>query len=416
MTTHNEQIVALATGSAGREFQVDKINGVIRGVVIAKAGPTKDERFTIDGVSMAELIRLGNDYRAGSLPGPPSRWKHPIEYDQSGRLLIRDGLGTFVGRFQNFRRDADLVLADLHLDEVAKALPEMGDLWSHIVGLAQRAPDTVGASIFGLMRAEPNGDAPPALRPVTLDYIDLVGDPDASFGLSPAMQEELIRFAASRIAELSQTEVSQMSTPVTPDPNAAPAAPATPAAEQVPATPAAAPAAAPAAPAADPAAEQVDPNAPAAAAPAAAGPVPPAAAPATPAPAAPVAASADPVLVERARYAAILALGNQFQQVALSRRLADDGVDLVTAREQINAAATAALAVAPPAGGNPQADDRGADPQRTALHREAEQFAPVLKAFGVSPEDYAEVAEAGNDIPVREFIEKRRERRAAAAN
>ncbi len=60
--------------------------------------------------------------------------------------MCAEALGTFIGRFKNFRVDGERAMADLHLDNVAKKSPK-GDLFSYVIAMANSNPDMFGASI-----------------------------------------------------------------------------------------------------------------------------------------------------------------------------------------------------------------------------------------------------------------------------
>jgi hypothetical protein len=55
-------------------------------------------------------------------------------------------MGTFIGRSKNFRREGNLVRADLYLSEAAKESPN-GDLHSYVLALAKEDPLAFGASM-----------------------------------------------------------------------------------------------------------------------------------------------------------------------------------------------------------------------------------------------------------------------------
>jgi hypothetical protein len=77
---------------------------------------------------------LGNESKAGI----KARFGHPN--------ICSTALGTYLGRYRNFRRSAGKVMADLHLDLSAARSPK-GNLYDYILTLAETNPDMFGASI-----------------------------------------------------------------------------------------------------------------------------------------------------------------------------------------------------------------------------------------------------------------------------
>jgi hypothetical protein len=87
-----------------------------------------DSQFAADTATQGAAIKAGLKARFG----------HPN--------MCSTALGTFLGRWKNFRVDGDAVRADLYLSNSAKETPH-GDLYSYVLDLAADDPDMFGTSI-----------------------------------------------------------------------------------------------------------------------------------------------------------------------------------------------------------------------------------------------------------------------------
>jgi hypothetical protein len=114
--------------------QVDREAGIITGYAVLTKGPALGHHVQIDDTTLEQVVTLGN----ATTLGIKSRFDHPNASNTS--------MGTFLGRTKNFRRVGDRVLADLHLSKSAKEAPQ-GDLYTYVLGLAERDPSAFGASI-----------------------------------------------------------------------------------------------------------------------------------------------------------------------------------------------------------------------------------------------------------------------------
>jgi hypothetical protein len=118
---------------------VDVTAGIIKNVVILQAGEDK-QGDNFDVMSLTQLAELGN----AQGQGVKSRFGHPN--------ACSDALGTYIGRYKNFSvtTNADnkaVVIADLHLDEIAKTSPTKGNIYQYTLDMAQTNPDMFGNSI-----------------------------------------------------------------------------------------------------------------------------------------------------------------------------------------------------------------------------------------------------------------------------
>jgi len=123
--------------------------------------------------------------------GLKARFGHPN--------MCNDALGTYLGRFKNFRKVIEETkegkryhaVADLHLDESAKDTPN-GNLFDYVLSLAKTSPDMFGTSIVFRRGdteykkekdAEGNEIEKPYATMKTLHAADLVDEPAATDSL-----------------------------------------------------------------------------------------------------------------------------------------------------------------------------------------------------------------------------------------
>jgi hypothetical protein len=152
----------LKVGASGRPVGVDRDKKILRGYVVAQAGPFKDGRGEFNEAGLDSIERLLN----AAPNGIKSRFTHPS--------LSDDGLGKFLGRAHNGYRDSVTVLrdgkpvqvpatrADLHLSETSFATPH-GNLGGYVLDLAEKDPEALSSSIVVRPRREerlnPDGTA-----------------------------------------------------------------------------------------------------------------------------------------------------------------------------------------------------------------------------------------------------------------
>ncbi len=114
--------------------EVDKENGCIYGVSVCTAGEALGHCCWLDADFISNVTQLGNK----NIAGLKARFGHP---SMSG-----EALGTYLGRFRNFRQEGSQTFADLYFDEIAKDSPN-GDLYAYCLGLAESDPEAFGTSI-----------------------------------------------------------------------------------------------------------------------------------------------------------------------------------------------------------------------------------------------------------------------------
>jgi len=115
--------------------KVDRAARVLLGYAVISRGEALGHGLWIDEALLDQVVEAGN---AAGGKGVKSRFTHPG--------LCADGLGTYLGRTRNFRREGSRVLGDLTLAEVASKSPQ-GDLAGYVLDLAEEDADCFGASI-----------------------------------------------------------------------------------------------------------------------------------------------------------------------------------------------------------------------------------------------------------------------------
>lgn len=113
---------------------IDKDQGIIYGVTVAKTGPARGHNGMIDKTFLLQLVDMAN----ARPQGIKARFGHPN--------MCSTALGTYLGRFHNYAYQTDKVTADLHLDPSAKDTPH-GNLFDYILNMAESNPDMFGASV-----------------------------------------------------------------------------------------------------------------------------------------------------------------------------------------------------------------------------------------------------------------------------
>jgi hypothetical protein len=168
----------------GRPIGVDRKANVLRGYIVAKAGPFKTAgRGEFTGESLDSIVSLMRAARGGL----KSRFAHPT--------LSGDGLGKFLGRSRDPFRDGDLVRADLHFDPSALEMPPEGGstpLGMYVMNVAETDPAAISSSLVlntnKIYRLDEKGRAardasgeelPPIWQPTQLHASDIVDTGEA---------------------------------------------------------------------------------------------------------------------------------------------------------------------------------------------------------------------------------------------
>ena len=114
--------------------KVDRENGIISNVVVTAMGEAKGHNIHLNSKFLDDVVSLASKHKTGI----KARFGHPN--------ICATALGTYLGRYKNYHRMGDQVLADLHLDKSAQKSPN-GDLYNYVLDMAENNPDMFGASI-----------------------------------------------------------------------------------------------------------------------------------------------------------------------------------------------------------------------------------------------------------------------------
>jgi len=158
--------------------RVDRENGIIQGVTIARVGPAKGHGGFVDRTFLLQII----DNAASKPAGIKARFGHPN--------MCSSALGTYLGRFKNYSYSSESVTADLYLDNTARNTPG-GDLYTYVLDMAENNPDMFGASIvfeiaesvFLQEKVDGKEVEKEYFRLKELRATDIVDDPAATDGL-----------------------------------------------------------------------------------------------------------------------------------------------------------------------------------------------------------------------------------------
>lgn len=158
---------------------IDEENGIIKNIVLCQEGEVQTHELHINNDFINNVTELGNANKQGL----KARFGHPN--------MCSTSLGTYLGRYKNFRTKDNKALADLYLDKSSKKTPN-GDLFSYIIDFAKNNPDMFGSSI-AFKAGDPieetiiNKDGEPETKYfATIESLfagDLVDDPAATNSL-----------------------------------------------------------------------------------------------------------------------------------------------------------------------------------------------------------------------------------------
>jgi hypothetical protein len=121
-------------GQYTQRGRVDRDQGAIFGVSVNTVGEAKGHGVWLDQSFVEDVARLGNELKQGL----KARFGHPN--------MCSTALGTFLGRFKNFRVEGEQCIADLYLSNEAKETPH-GNLYEYVLGMAENEADMFGTSI-----------------------------------------------------------------------------------------------------------------------------------------------------------------------------------------------------------------------------------------------------------------------------
>jgi len=171
---------------------IDREKGIIKDIILCQTGEAKGHDLFINDQFIDKVVQLGNDNKVGI----KARFGHPN--------ICSTALGTYLGRYKNFRKEDNKAIADLYLDSTSKKSPN-GNLYDYVLDLAESNPDMFGASIaFKAGKAEKkletvNGEEieKSYASILKLHACDLVDDPAATEGLFESLHEDDLAFQVS---------------------------------------------------------------------------------------------------------------------------------------------------------------------------------------------------------------------------
>lgn len=169
---------------------VDRENNVIYGAAVIRKGKVNDSRgWVITDITLDQVVEFGNAAPGGIKMakgniGVKSRFDHPTKN--------RSGLGAYLGVWKNFRRDGDVVRADLYISPTAFKSPIHGDIATYVLDLAEEAPQMFGVSIAAAFAKDFDGLE---LKISGLKAVDIVDQPagtdNGMFSTQPTFEAEL---------------------------------------------------------------------------------------------------------------------------------------------------------------------------------------------------------------------------------
>jgi len=120
----------------GLQASVNREARTINGMSVISKGEALGHNLWIDQDFLGQVVSAG----AAAPRGIKCRFTHPG--------LCADGLGKYLGRIRNFRRENGQVRADLHISDTTQKAPEFeNDPGEYILDLAEKDPEAFGASI-----------------------------------------------------------------------------------------------------------------------------------------------------------------------------------------------------------------------------------------------------------------------------
>jgi hypothetical protein len=192
----------------GDTLGVDRKTEVIRGVAVMELGDISDQdarKQFADSITFSQFMKLANGRK-----GIKARFTHP---DMSS-----DGLGTYLGRWNNARIDGKKVRADLNISPRSHDSPKLGDVGKYVLDLAESDPDMFGASMATMldeeaMKEAERDDGYQPIRLKNLFAIDVVDSPALTngglFSTSDDIPGHVSELLDSHFAGVQQSEIRE---------------------------------------------------------------------------------------------------------------------------------------------------------------------------------------------------------------
>lgn len=167
--------------------QIDVEKGIIYGVVLAQKGMNKNGTYFSERF-LNELKSKGDE--RGYIK---ARFGHPT--------MCNNSLGSYIGRYKNFKIEDDKIFGDLYLDDIAKDTNVEGrgiTMYDYIMRMAQSNSEMFGNSIvilanYVIEEYEEGGEKKEADGHELIEWIssDLVDDPAATDSLFHSVNDDL---------------------------------------------------------------------------------------------------------------------------------------------------------------------------------------------------------------------------------
>jgi len=157
-------------------LNANRETGLLKNIVIAQHGENKNGSYFNDQF-LEDLVQKGNEQSQGV----KCRFGHPN--------MCATSLGTFLGRYKNFRIQDKKVYADLTLDPISKKTHVEGKgitMWDYVFDMAENNPDMFGNSIVvsaNIYEEVVDDKAYESLELIGFVASDLVDDPAATDSL-----------------------------------------------------------------------------------------------------------------------------------------------------------------------------------------------------------------------------------------
>jgi hypothetical protein len=117
--------------------QIDKENGILKGVVLCQVGEAKGHGVHLGQDFIEDLVAYANENHSKS--GTKARFGHPAMSDTT--------MGKQLGTFHNHRVDGDKAVADLHLLNSSNISPTHPGMKEWVLSMADEKPDHIMNSI-----------------------------------------------------------------------------------------------------------------------------------------------------------------------------------------------------------------------------------------------------------------------------
>ncbi len=155
--------------------RLDRENNIIYGAALLKIGKVRDKRgWIVSRATLDQVINFANQESEGI----KARFDHPSEG--------RSSLGTFLGRWKNFRIEGDMIRADLHIAQSAFKTP-YGDLASYVLNMVDESPESLGVSIVAPFAADFDGQELSFSSVTAFDIVDSPAGTDGGmFSVQPS--------------------------------------------------------------------------------------------------------------------------------------------------------------------------------------------------------------------------------------